>query len=97
MGRFFETVCTGVQIIKQKCSIANLIGHIGSSVVNSSPCINIKKRREDCGYYIWQFLEDDRHVFLVKSQTANLKTFSGVGEAPPKLRVAGRLSKKLGK
>jgi hypothetical protein len=33
----------------------------------------------------------------LKSQSINLKIFSGVGEAPPKLRVAGRLSKKLGK
>ena len=32
----------------------------------------------------------------LKSQSINLKIFSGVGEAPPKLRVAGRLSKKLG-
>ena len=78
-------------------TIANLIGHIGLSVVNSSPVHQYQERREDRGYYIWQFLEDDRCVFLVKSQTANLKTFSGVGEAPPKLRVAGRLSKKLGK
>ena len=78
-------------------TIANLIGHIGLSVVNSSPVHQYQeKKRRLRLLFLAIFREDDRHVFLVKIPN-NLKTFSGVGEAPPKLRVAGRLSKKLGK
>ena len=72
--------------------------HIGLSIVNTHhQCIDIKKENIICGYYFWQIFRGDQRVFLVKIPTVNLKTFSGVGEAPPKLRVAGRLSKKLGK
>ena len=58
-------------------------------------CINIKKRREDiiCGYYFWQFFEDDRHVFLIKIQNSKFENFQWCGREPPKLSVAGLLVK----
>ena len=74
-------------------TIANLIGHIGLS----SPVHQYQEKKRRLRLLFLAIFRDDRRVFLVKIPTVNLKTFSGVGEAPPKLRVAGRLSKKLGK
>ena len=77
MGRFLK-VCTDVQIFEQllHATIANLNGpHRFCQLSTHRQCINIKKRREDCGYYFWQFLEDDRHVFLVKIPNSKFENF----------------------
>ena len=78
--------------------IANLIGHIGFVNCQIIASASISRKKTSFAVIIFgKYLEVIDMYSRLKSQSINLKIFSGVGEAPPKLRVAGRLSKKLGK